>query len=318
MNDEIQHHGSSPTHQSRGKCGVMSSRSKLVVPEIDGAIYRWQFGDLGFEVDAAQGARISKFGIGAENILTGPDVNALNFGSTFWTSPQTDWAWPPIAAIDSAPYTVTGEGADLFFQSAPGEIKDPAGEPLCIAVGKRFRVNSDHETVAIDYTIENRGDKLRTVAPWEISRLRTGGLSFFPAGVGVQPHSTLKVRESGGAIWFDYDKASITTEHQKLFAHGSEGWVAHADIARRLLFIKTFPQIEAAEQAPGEAEIELYADPEHTYIEVEQQGAYRPIEPGQNITWTVTWRLRRLPPGIEVAPGNKDLLALARAFRARD
>ena len=153
------------------------------------------------------------------------------------------------------------------------------------------------------------------MAPWEITRLRTGGLTFFPIGEGAQPPSSLTVREAEGAIWFDYDPSSIT-DHQKLFAHGSEGWVAHVDVPRRMLLIKTFPNISKEEQAPGEAQIELYADPAHTYVEVEQQGAYRPLPPGERTIWTVVWRLRRVPPGIELAPGNKNLLALVRALAA--
>ncbi len=291
----------------------MHVRPKFVVPTIDGGIYRWSFGevpsDVSFQVDAAKGARITAFRIGDDNILTGPDVNPLNFGSTFWTSPQTDWGWPPIVEIDSGPYLPSGDGADIVFQS-------PAGGTLGIAVAKRFRVDAEKETVQVEYTMENHSSESRTVAPWEISRVPTGGLTFFPTGAGAQPPSNLAVREAEGAIWFAYDPAPIT-DHQKLFAHGAEGWVAHVDVARRMLLIKTFPQIAPGDQAPGESEIELYADPGHTYVEVEQQGAYRPLAPGARTTWTVTWQLRQLPIGIDIMPGNKDLLALVRALAAR-
>ncbi|MES1171796.1 MAG: DUF4380 domain-containing protein [Bacteroidota bacterium] len=286
----------------------MSSRSSVVVPEIEGQIYRWRFGEVSFEVDAAVGARIVGFRIGNENILTGPEVNALNYGSTFWTSPQADWNWPPVVEIDGGAYAVTGEGADLVFQSA-------VGGQMGIAVSKKFHVDSDRETVTIEYTMENRSTETRTVAPWEISRLATGGLTFFPKGAGVLPPSTLKVSEAVDAIWFDYDPAPIT-DHQKLFAHGSEGWVAHIDKPRRMLLIKTFPPIDRNDHAPGESEIELYGDPEHTYVEVEQQGAYRPLAPGARVDWVVVWRLRRVPLGIDIATGNKDLLALVRALSA--
>ena len=287
----------------------MTSKSKLVVPQIDGGIYRWTFGNVTFEVDATHGARVTGFSFGTENILTGPKVNALNFGSTFWTSPQSDWGWPPVVEIDSGLYTVTGEGADLWFGSAVGS--------LGIAVSKRFRVYSDQEAVEIEYVMENRSDKARSVAPWEISRFPVGGITFFPAVGGIQPSSTLAAHEAAGAIWFDNDPGSAV-EPSKLFANGSEGWVAHVDIARRMLLIKTFPKIDPGQQAPGEAEIELYADLAHTYVEVEQQGAFRALEPGERATWTVTWRLRRLPAGLDATVGNKNLLALVRALKARD
>ena len=77
---------------------------------------------------------------------------------------------------------------------------------------------------------------------------------------------------------------------------------------------KPSPEIAPGDQAPGEATIELYADPAHTYVEVETQGAYRELAPGAQTSWTVTWRLRRLPLAIGATVGNKDLLALVRAL----
>lgn len=287
----------------------MTPKAKLVVPQKDQEIYRWSFGNVSFEVDAAHGARVTGFSFGTENILTGPKVNALNFGSTFWTSPQSDWGWPPVVEIDSGPYAVTGEGADLWFASAVGS--------LGIAVSKQFRVHSDKEVVEIEYVMENQSDRTRSAAPWEISRLPVGGITFFPAVGGILPSSTLAAHETAGAVWFDNDPGSVA-EPSKLFANGSEGWVAHIDIGRRMLLIKTFPEIDPRQQAPGEAEIELYADLAHTYVEVEQQGAFRALGPGERTNWTVTWRLRRLPAGLEAAVGNKDLLALVRALKARD
>ena len=294
----------SPPFGDRGKWPAMTEQPKAVAPEIDGSLYRWRLGDLSFEVDAAHGARVTAFRIGAENVLSGPDVNALNFGSTFWTSPQADWNWPPITELDSGPYTVSGEGAELSFTSA-------AADPMGVVVTKRFHVDPSSETVDLVYTVENRSSAPRTIAPWEISRVATGGLTFFPVGGGVQPTSTLKVREIDGVVWFEYDPKPIT-DHQKMFAHGAEGWIAHVDLPRRMLFLKTFAEVDASEQAPGQAQLEIYADPGHTYVEVEQQDAYRAIEPGARVQWTVTWRLRRIPVGVDIVAGNKSLLALVR------
>lgn len=282
----------------------MAVTRDAVAPEVNGTIYRWRLGDLSLEVDAAQGARVTAFRIGAENVLTGPDINPLNFGSTFWTSPQADWNWPPPVELDSGPYAVSGTGAELTFTSAPAE-------PLGVQVSKQFRIDGANETIDITYAIENKGPAPRTLAPWEISRLATGGLTFFPVGGGIQPTSVLKVREIDSVVWFEYDAKSIT-DHQKMFAHGAEGWIAHVDLPRRMLFLKSFPEISPEEQAPGEAQLELYADPTHTYVEVEQQGPYRTIAPGERLEWTVTWRLRRIPLGVDLVAGNKDLLALVR------
>lgn len=287
----------------------MATQPKWVIPQLEGTIYRWSWGEVTFEVDAARGARITAFRIGTENILTGPEVNGLNYGSTFWTSPQSQWGWPPPVELDSEPYQTEVAEEVVSMTSRPDQA-------LGLAVTKRFSVDADEESVAIEYLVENHASESRTIAPWEISRHPIGGLTFFPAGAGAAPWSTLAVQEANGALWFAYDPAPIT-DHQKLFAHASEGWIAHLDIARQMLLLKTFAEIAPGDQAPGEAQIELYADPGHTYVEVEQQGAYRPIAPGAKISWTVTWRLRRLPTAIAARVGNKDLLAVARALTSR-
>ena len=84
-----------------------------VVPAISGSVFSFQFGDTLFAVDANLGGRIVTFSLSAHNILTGPAVDAANFGSTFWSSPQSDWNWPPPPEIDSAPYTASLDGTIL-------------------------------------------------------------------------------------------------------------------------------------------------------------------------------------------------------------
>lgn len=284
----------------------MSASPRWVVPEVDGSRYRWRFGDARFEVDAARGARVTSFALGSDDILTGPEVNALNHGSTFWTSPQADWGWPPVVAIDAAPYTTQGAGAEIRFESS-------VSEAFPIAVGKQFRVDGGRGEVVIEYALQNRGAGPRSLAAWEISRVPTGGLTFFPAGAGIDPRSNLVVREAGGFIWFAYDPVAIT-DHQKLFAHGREGWLGHVDVARRLLLVKSFEAIAAADQAPGEAHIEIYADPAHSYVELEQQGRTHTLAPGARSSWTVRWRLLRLPPELAARAGNPDLPAFVRAL----
>ena len=67
--------------------------------------------------------------------------------------------------------------------------------------------------------------------------------------------------------------------------------------------------LEPHAAAPGEGEIELFTN--GMYVEVEQQGALAAIPPGGGVTWTVRWKLRRVPGGTTVAPGNADLVSFA-------
>src|SRR5690606_29442140 len=82
----------------------------------------WQLSGDGWRVlvDPTAGARIAGFFVGNTNLLTGPEVDPSNYGSTFWTSPQSDWNWPPPPEVDNQPYAVLeGEDDVLVCCGAP-------------------------------------------------------------------------------------------------------------------------------------------------------------------------------------------------------
>ena len=186
---------------------------------------------------------------------------------------------------------------------------------LGVEIEKRFAADRARGAVLFEYRIHNLGAAPIQTAPWQITRVGPGGLTFYPSGEGAFPPSNLGVQDALGATWYDYDKASIT-EHQKHFADGREGWLAHVD--RDALLVKTFPAVPRAAHAPGEAQIEIYASPAHTYVEVEAQGAYETVEPGGALTWQVVWLARRLPEMLPVSVGSEALLAHVRALVAAD
>jgi hypothetical protein len=262
-------------------------KANSVRPAANGTVFSFQFGDTQFAVDANLGGRIVAFAFSGRNILTGPAVDPANFGSTFWSSPQSDWNWPPLPEIDSAPYAASLDGAELSLSGATA-----AG--LGLAVDKKFSAEVEAGVVTVEYTFANRGSRARQVAPWEITRVAAGGLTFFPMGEGGPrkgPQDLLKPTIVNGVAWFAYDAAAITSD-QKLFADGLEGWIAHVD--GDLLLVKSFVDTLPSQAAPGEAEIELYANAGHTYVEVENQGAYVNLAPGAATAWTVRWMLRKL------------------------
>ena len=277
----------------------------FVAPDRPG-VYGLAFAEITLEIDAAVGARVTAFRLGAHNVLSERTADPDNYGSTFWTSPQLAWGWPPVAEIDSAPYSARAEGAALVMT---GTVSARLG----LGVEKRFVARPDRRAVEIAYRIHNAGSAVARVAPWEVTRVHPRGLAFFPTGEGVYPPSNLPVVEDGGATWFAYDPARITG-HPKLWADASAGWIAHVD--GRALFLKTFPQVPRVEQAPGEAVVEIYAHPAHTYVEIEQQGACVEIVPGAEATWAVAWYLRRLPDDVTVAVGSQSLLAFVAAVLA--
>ncbi len=283
-------------------------KANSVMPVADGSVFSFHFGDTKFAVDAKQGGRVVTFALAGRNILTGPAVDPANFGSTFWSSPQSDWNWPPPPEIDSSPYAASLAGAVLSLSGASA-----AG--LGLAVEKKFSADGQAGVVTVVYSIANRGSKPRQVAPWEITRVATGGLTFFPMGEGGPrkgPQDLLNPTMVKGVAWFPYDAAAITAD-QKLFADGGEGWIAHVD--GDLLLVKSFVNTLPVQAAPGEAEIEIYANGSHTYVEVENQGAFVNLAPGAATAWTVRWMLRKLDLASTPArPGSAPLLDLVRSL----
>ena len=139
----------------------------------------------------------------------------------------------------------------------------------------------------------------RRVAPWEITRVQNGdGIIFFDAPLeGITPAGLLNFEQKDGAVWYRTDEAN---QNRKINADG-KGWLAYA--ANGLMLIKHFQDLKPDEPAPGEAEVQVYVNRGKTYIELESQGAYATLAPGQELNWTVRWQLK--PIGTELTPSRQ-------------
>jgi hypothetical protein len=283
-------------------------KTEPCVPTAKGTVTTFTFGDTVFAVDAAKGGRIVTFSLAGKNILTAArNSQDNNWGSTFWPSPQSDWNWPPPAELDPGPYAASLDGTTLSLVS-------PTVAALGLAVTKKFSVDVSAGAVTTEYGLSNRGTQARKVAPWEITRVASGGLTFFPMGDGAPTkgmQDLLPLQIAGGVAWFACDTTPLASD-QKVFADGHEGWIAHVD--GNLLLVKAFTDTPLGQAAPGEAEIELYTDAGRTYVEVENQGAYASIAPAATATWKVRWFLRHLDASISAKPGSAALLNVVRAL----
>jgi hypothetical protein len=292
-------------------CNSAENRSASMSPDSSGALptkqtsgrYRLSVGNVTMEIDPGTAGRITSLQLAGQELLTQPDVHAANYGSSFWSAPQSQWNWPPPPVLDQAPYEVNTHESRLQMKSQSDSLTG-------YAFTKEFYGNPIDTTIHIQYTIANVSGVDKTVAPWEVTRVPAGGFSFFPKGsVPSLPQSNLPVQDSIGIIWFAYDSASIVA-NQKIFMNGSEGWLAH--IQHDIILIKQFPDVPAGQAAPGEEEVEIYANKERTYVELENQGAYQPLPAGKSETWTFTWYVRRLPKDIAVRVGNQALVDYVR------
>lgn len=240
--------------------------------------YTLQNGELTMVIDAAKGGKILSFKYGDQEIvsqLRWPEA----FGSTFWTSPQKEWNWPPVPEYDKRPYTVESENGVLRMTS---EVSDR----LKFRIRKTFA--TEGKAFVVTYTIINEDEEPRKVAPWEITRIENeGGLIFFEAPVeGITPAGLMNFKEAYGAAWYQTDE---TNQNRKVNADG-KGWLAYC--CKGLLLVKQFDDLNVSQPAPDEAEIQVYVNRGKAHIELESQGAYTTLQPKEELNWTVRWYLQ--------------------------
>jgi hypothetical protein len=259
--------------------------------------YTLQNGERTMVIDAAKGGKILSLKYGEREVISQlrwPEA----FGSTFWTSPQKEWNWPPVPEYDKRPYTVEQKDGVLTLTSE-------VSERMKYRIRKAFAVDERDGAFVITYTIINESDEVRRVAPWEITRVQNeGGLIFFEAPVeGITPSGLMDFKDAFGAAWYQTDE---TNGNRKVNADG-KGWLAYYN--NGLLLVKQFDDLDASQPAPDEAEIQVYVNRGKAHIELESQGAYTTLQPKESVNWTVRWYLQ--PSDLPVEPSEK-LLKLAR------
>ena len=286
----------------------------------DGTTFTMTLGDLKMVIDGAHGARITEFSLFGKNALVTMDEN-INYGATFWPSPQSTWCaagvdcWPPPTAIDSGLYNGQIDPTSMsitFASDVVQTLPTPAGAALTAL--KVFTPNPSSGAIEITYLLANsstQGNTL-TFSPWQVSRVEPKGLTFFAPGGGPLTYapnsaSTFMVNEAAGALWYT---SAVVSHDSKALADGT-GWIGHVTPDRQLYLLSTYSDVAADRFAPGEAEVELFTN--SSYVEVEMQGAYIQLLAGGSdvINWTVRWKLRPLPAGMQVAEGNAELVSLA-------
>jgi Domain of unknown function (DUF4380) len=258
-----------------------------------------ELGATYFEVSPEHGGRVTSLRQGEQELLTltGAENFLDAFGSTFWPSPQR-WEWPPPSEIDTAPYDAAVEESGVITL---------AGQPnaaTSLRVSKRFAANLEREAIDIEYSMTNVGLEPVSWAPWEITRMPATGLAFWPTGGAPFGQTPIAFTSALGHTWCD---PSHTEGEAKLFADGAGGYLAYV-LGDRVL-VKQFQDQPPSAAAPGEAEVEIYVNFDHSYVEVEHQGAYTSIAPGTTVTWRVTWYVRQLPRSVGASSGSADLVA---------
>ncbi len=315
------------THATGGTGGNVSNDYQPVSATYDSGsnTYTLQMGPIKMVINGGKGARIVEYSYNGSNVLTGPDVNSTNYGSTFWPSPQSSWysgsTWPPIAAIDTAAYTGSVDANNVITLTSPAATLGSVANSQ-FTVTKQFTPVPSSGAIDVTYTITNTSSSVSiTVAPWEVSRVKgTGGLTFFGKGSDTPRFASgtdttnFVVSEADGIYW--YQCTTLATTASKCFADGA-GWIAHVT-ADNILFLLTYPDIQPSQAATGEAEVEFYNNQsDGNYVEIEPQGASALVTPNTPLPWTVRWKLRQVPSNVSVAIGSADLEAFAQQQRGQ-
>ena len=279
--------------------------SAQTVQKLDDEKYALSVQDLSMTVDAAHGGKILSFRLGDQEILAQNPAaapqpaqaegqprrrwfNPNSYGSTFWTSPQAEWNWPPVPEYDSLPYAAEVKDGPVKVADVviPALFLEGQVSKYGYRVCKTFTVDPSDLAFVITYSIVNESGETRKVAPWQISRVPNGGfLEFDAKPEGVTPADLMKVTFAEGQATLEVD---VADQNRKINVDG-KGWLNFRD--HGLVLTQRFPDIEQEAAAPGEAEIQVYIDARKSFVEIEAQGPYTELAPGEKLNWTVRWYL---------------------------
>ena len=280
--------------------------SAQTVQKLDDEKYVLSVQDLSMTVDAGHGGKILSFKLCEQEVLAQNPAaapqpaqpgegqprrrffNPNSYGSTFWTSPQAEWNWPPVPEYDNLPYTAE-------IKDGPVKVADVTIPALFLQgqvskygyrVCKAFTVDPSDLAFVITYSIVNESGETRKIAPWQISRVPNGGfLEFDAKPEGVTPADLMKVTFGEEKATLEVD---VAEQNRKINVDG-KGWLNFRD--KGLVLTQRFPDIAQDAAAPGEAEIQVYIDARKSFVEIEAQGPYTELKPGEKLDWTVRWYL---------------------------
>ncbi|MCQ2242693.1 MAG: hypothetical protein MJZ32_00380 [Bacteroidaceae bacterium] len=255
-----------------------SAQFRRPMPLNEGEYYDLKVGKASMRIDAANGARIISLKHDTTEVISQNPMPNM-YGSTFWTSPQKEWNWPPVREHDIMRYSVEKNGDKLLMTSQ-------LSEKIPLRIKKCFSVDETEQCFVITYSIVNESAEDRKVAPWEITRVPAEGTIFFIAPMeSITPAGLMNFVDKNGVKYYEIDQSE---KQRKINADGM-GWLGYEN--KGLVLIKRFEDLNASQPAPDEGEIQVYVHNGKVYVELEEQGAYTNLRPGEQLDWTVRWYL---------------------------
>jgi hypothetical protein len=283
---------------------------------------RMRRGPTEVEFAPSQGGRLTRLRHDGVDLVLPPGRVPGFHGDTFWPSPQARFDWPPPPILDSGPYDVLDE--------SPGSVTLRSGPDPDFGFQLEKRFDLAPHSLTMEFILTNIWREPQDVAPWQVTRAPRDGLLVWATGEPFRDADRIRKQEEDPGCWFVHESTArfaglrSTAGHSsiavpgvptisKLFAD-ARGWLAHAHHATLLL--RVFPDLAIDQVAPRQGEVEMYFNPELDYIELENQGAYVTLAPGQSLTYPVEWRFRRLDPDTPTDQLTAGLLAGIHALLA--
>lgn len=236
---------------------------------------------ISLTVDPRFGGRITSLKYGDREVLnTSRDSSGFEFGSTAWTSPQSDWKWPPTAIIDSEPYKLQKVEDHSILM-----ISKESDEGLVLQ--KRFRLGPDSD-IGLTYWLTYQGDSIRSVGIWEVTRLPYAGrVEFYADSVSINngDRSLLEQQDS----FYSVSIEDRQFKSPKIFADLSAVPVTYYN--NGLAFEKHTVVTDLRQVAPGQAPLEIYWASDRQFMELELHGQYRELRYGETVVLRTKWRL---------------------------
>ncbi len=240
-----------------------------------------------------------------------PPGHACHFvpyhGHVVWLSPQSLWwsqqtvnasrrerkaIWPPDPYLDRGAYRVTERDATSVT------LVSPESPVSGVCLTKRYQLHDDG-SVALSYTLRNIRNEPVSWGLWSNTRVAGTQYAYVPVtetGLCPRVEGHLPLRQREGFVYLD--AATSVPDGQddvsgKLFLQPRAGVVA--TFGRGHCFLKAAPLPAPGEVHPDHEFVEIYQRlhrrENDSLLELEMQGVYRTLKPGESLSFSETWRL---------------------------
>ena len=255
-------------------------------------------GQLKVKIQPSKGGRIAQIEFSNRFLLADESQFPELYGSVWWPSPQENWIWPPPEILDNGNYQVQNRTRDSL------SLLSLVDEKSSIQLKKKYSL-CHSKRMDIEYTAKNSGKSAIQLSHWENTRLEKGGSLLIPTSNFIKkianpfPDDFLYMNSSFEksktfnseldclAMDITNNTVCFGTGHKKLFALSSMGWSSY--FKNGILLIKVFPIVLEESIAPKQGNIEVYISDKDSFLELEQQGHYKPIQPNEFTVYKTHW-----------------------------